>query len=240
MRLTDLNTSMLDDIRSVLNCEYVIRSDKFDKREFIINPSLSWHDDIVEISDGFGFVHRYKSGSINIGSNNIFIYSDDKVVQDFYVGYNELSTKEKYNFDRFKVMREIQAATREPLELDLLPTSIKVMIQSVINQMRSYDFTDSRYSLHINQEKFELSVDMKNLVYRIIDVDDYDGCETTVIKAYSFRSLIYEIINYLSTKYKFDIDPRLHDKIVGVTDLAIIYDFDTMDVVEEMEEQTSS
>ena len=235
MRLSDLNTSMLDDIKSVLNCDYVIRSDKFDKREYIINPSLSWHDDVIEISDGFGFVHRYRSGSINIGSNNIFIYSDDKVVQDFYIGYNELSTNERYNFDRFKVMREIQAATREPLELDLLPTSIRVMIQSVINQMRSYDFTDDRYDVLINQDKFELSVDMKNLVYRIVDIDDYDGRETTVIKAYSFRSLIYELINYLSTKYKFKVDPRLHDKIVGVTDLAIIYDFDTMEVIDQDE-----
>ena len=235
MRLSDLNTSMLDDIKSVLNCEYVIRSDKFDKREFIINPSLSWYDDVIEISDGFGFTHIYRSGSINIGSNNIFIYSDDKVVQDFYVGYNELSTNERYNFDRFKVMREIQAATREPLELDLLPTSIRVMIQTVIDQMRSYDFTDNRYDVRINQDKFELSVDMKNLIYRIINIDDYDGRESVVIKAYSFRSLIYEIVNYLSTKYKFDIDPRLRDKIVGVTDLAIIYDFDTMDVIDSEE-----
>ena len=235
MRLADLNTSMLDDIKSVLNCKYVIRSDKFDKREFIINPSLAWHDDTVEISDGFGFIHRYKSGSINISSNSIFIYSDDKIIQDFYVGYNELSTSERYNFDRFKVMREIQAATREPLDLELLPTSIKVMVQSVINQMRSFDFTNNRYDICINQDKFELSIDMRSLIYRIIDIDDYDGRESVIIKAYSFRSLIYEIINYLSITYKFDIDPKFHDRIVGVTDLAIIYDFDTMSVIDQVD-----
>ena len=236
MRLSDLNTSMLDDIKSVLNCQYVIRSDKFDKREFIISPVLSWHDDYITISDQFGFVHKYESSSINIGSNNIFIYSDDKVIQDFYIGYNELSSGERRNYDRFKVMREIQAATREPLELDLLPTSIKVMVQSVINQMRSFNFTDDHYDVLINQDKFELSIDMKNQIYRIVDYDDYDGQETVVIKAYSFRSLIYEIISYLADKYKFDMDPRLHNKIVGVTDLALIYDFDTIEIVDDTSE----
>ena len=230
MRLSDLNTSMLEDIRAVLRYDYVIRSDKKGRREFIIEPELSWHDDSIAITDRFGFSHKYESSNINISGNTLFIYSIDKVIQDFYVGYDKLSSGEQRNYDRFKVMREIQAATREPLDLSLLYTSIRVMIQSVISQMQSFDFTRDYYDLEINEETFTLNVDMKNLVYKIIDYDDED---TVIIRAYSFKSLIYEIIKYLSDRYRFKIDPRLREKLIGITDLAKIYDFDTIEVVED-------
>lgn len=229
---------MLDDVKSVLAYDYVIKTDRYGKREYIVGPELSWHDDSITIRDRFGFANEYKSGNINIGTNTLFVYSSDRVIQDFYVGYNSLTPKERKYYERFVSAREVQSAVRKSLDLSLLPDSIRVMVGSFVSQLRSSDFYDGSCDVIINDEEFTLSVDMRNLVYDLWEWDEYPTGDEEyedkepMIRAYSFESLVYKVIEHLSDRYKFKIDPGLRESIEGVTSLAKVYDFDTV-IVED-------
>lgn len=229
MRLDDLNTAILEDIRSVLSYDYVVKSDRDGRREYVIGPTLRWRDDEVEIADRFGFSRTYRSANVNIADNSLFIYSTDKEVQDFYVGYTTLPVEEREMYERFLAMRTVQSDVREPIDLSLLPGSIRVMVGSFISQVRDMDFTRDCYRVDVGEEAFLLSMDMERFVY---ELSDYDDLGDVIARSYSFRELVYALIGHMADRYGFDVDPRMRRVVVGVTDLARVYDFETMETVE--------
>lgn len=233
MRLSDLNTSMLDDIRGVLDFPYVVRSDRDDRREYVVSPKLSWDDDGITITDGFGFSHAYDRGNINIGSNSLFVYSTDGVVQDMYVGYEVLSPGERVNYDRFLSVRRVQADLATDVDLTHLPASIAFMVREFVGQVRSADLLgEDLHDVTVGGEDMTLTIDLGTGVYRLYDWEDDPGEDDPALVAYSLAGLVYGIVGMLSDRYRFKVDPRVRRDVMGVTDLARVYDPMVMETVE--------
>ena len=217
MLVSQLNTSMLDDIKSVLGRKYIILSDKYDKRIYLSNPKLSWNEDRLSIQDSLGFSADYYSSCINIGSNSLFIYSEDRVIQDMYVGYDLLSERELNNYNRFIESRILQISSNEEIDLSFLHHSLRIMIEEVIDSIREIDYLKDSYIIRIGKDKYDFYV--KNSIYNIVHYDE-EGSQDNSILSYSYRELIYNILILLSDNYGFDIDKDTAKiKILGITSI---------------------
>lgn len=231
MRLSDLNTSMLEDMRTVLNFKYVVKSDRDGKREFIIDPTLSWHEDDVEISDRYGNVHRYHSGNVNISTNSLFIYSTDRVIQDMYVGYDTLTAGERRNYDRFLSMCEMRSEMTEYIDVSMLPAPIARMLESFMDSMRGLDLLEDEYELDVGLDTYVICVDSDKRAYELCD---FEG--DVLATSFSFRDLVYGLAMVLSDIYGFKVPEDFRESVVGPTGLARIYDFATMEVFDDGDE----
>ena len=227
MLISQLNTSTLDDLQDILDNKYVVKSDIYDKRTYLINPRLYWSEDHLTIRDDLGYVRIYESSNVNISSNIIFIYSDDKNIQDFYIGYSQLTDNEKYNYDRYIRSRDIYSNLCISTDFSRLNLhhSLLMMLEDFTTQLRQFDYLSDQYEVTINTDKYLIVIHGDSEYdYTLYHLEDNNGTidESYILRAYYYNDLIYKLILYLSDKYGFDTDDTLSDTLRGNLSLSVI------------------
>lgn len=205
MRVADLNNSLIESIEEIIYYKYSLIYQTGKPVTYLLNPRVKFDGHVLTIEDDLKETIKVPGNyNISIANNSVFIYSPDKSVELYCMGFSSLSKTMRKDFDKYYSETKFRGELKNPVLEDFDPSVTEILRKFIdlANDMKvinpnnriiiedegldfllsiSYDGENNTYSMTEENHGFEGSADtmgkLLNLLGTYLEENLDDGSD---------------------------------------------------------------